>query len=105
MATLATGLLASFDRTGLAPVGFLQVVSPTSFLVPPLPRFSQRDRSLSEKSSTVHLKPNRKACEFVSHGQDLQNIRARSRFAVTPQAFVTGCRRITWLSFSWLLEL
>src|SRR5712691_2990782 len=48
MATLATGLLASFGRTGFAPVGFLQVVSPTSFLVPPLPRFSQRDRSLSE---------------------------------------------------------
>src|SRR6266446_5913184 len=30
MATLATGLLASFGRTGLAPVGFLQVVSPIS---------------------------------------------------------------------------
>src|SRR5216684_4932633 len=29
MATLATGLLASFDRTGLSPVGFLQVVSPS----------------------------------------------------------------------------
>src|SRR6266480_1436236 len=50
MATLATGLLASFDRTGLSPVGFLQVVSPTSFLVPPPPRFSQRDRSLSERN-------------------------------------------------------
>src|SRR6266436_5616125 len=55
MATLATGLLASFDRTGLSPVGFLQVVSPTSFLVPPLPRFSQRDRSVSENSSLILL--------------------------------------------------
>ncbi len=31
-------------------------------------------RSPSEKSSTVHLKANRKVCEFVSHGQDLQNL-------------------------------
>ena len=31
-------------------------------------------RSPSEKSSTVHLKTNRKVCEFVSHGQDLQNL-------------------------------
>jgi hypothetical protein len=31
-------------------------------------------RSPSEKSSTVQLKPNRKVCEFVSHGQNLQNL-------------------------------
>src|SRR5260370_9698002 len=31
-------------------------------------------RRPAEKSSTVHLKTNRKVCEFVSHGQDLQNL-------------------------------
>src|SRR2546429_9408606 len=55
------------------PLDFFKWFPPPSLLVPPPPRFSQRDRSPSEKSSTVHLKTNRKVCEFVSHGQDLQN--------------------------------
>jgi hypothetical protein len=39
-----------------------------------LGRLNVEYRSPSEKSSAVHLKPNRKVCEFVSHGQDLQNL-------------------------------
>src|SRR5712691_4892367 len=43
-------------------------------------------RSLSENSSQVilnSLETNRSVCKFVSHGQDLQNLPSRSRFAVT----------------------
>ena len=43
MATLATGLLASFGRTGLSLVGFLQVVPLRHFWFPHFHTFSQRD--------------------------------------------------------------
>src|SRR6266404_3881332 len=96
MATLATGLLASFDRTGLSPVGFLQVVSPTSFLVPPLPRFSQLDRSVSENSSFILLNSLEKECKGVriilNHGENLPILSSRTRFTFTsePARMVAG---------------
>src|SRR5437660_1822245 len=65
MATLATGLLASFDRTGLAPVGFHEMVSPTSLLVPPLPRLSQRDLPKTSSGPQRHVFHQRHRIEFL----------------------------------------
>src|SRR6266404_6278597 len=50
------------------PLDFFKWFPPPSLLVSPPPRFSQRDRSLSENSSQVllnSLETNRSVCKFV----------------------------------------
>jgi hypothetical protein len=48
MAKLATGTLASFDRTGLTPLDFIKRFHLFHFLFPPLPYLSQRDGNCLE---------------------------------------------------------
>jgi len=89
MATLAAGLLASFDRTGLAPVGFHQMVSPTSLPVPPFPRLSQRDRSVPHELRRASVSTPRSAnrtCGFAASGSRRRLTQSPRPLHVTPPA-------------------